>query len=53
MRRLEAVKASEVAELAAALLSPAGLSVGRYRPDESRFAEAVERVNPALLVQAA
>jgi predicted Zn-dependent peptidase len=53
VKRLEAVKAGEVAELADALLAPDGLSVAGIGPDESRFAEAVERVNPALLVKAA
>jgi predicted Zn-dependent peptidase len=49
VKRLEAVKAGEVSELAEALLAPAGLSVAGIGPDESRFFEAVERVNPALL----
>ena len=53
VKRLEAVKASEVSELAEALLAPAGLSVAGIGPDESRFLEAVERVNPALHVKAA
>ena len=51
MRRLEAVTAGEVAELADALLAPERLSVAGIGPDESRFREAVERVNPALLVE--
>ena len=37
VKRLEAVKAGEVAELADALLAPAGLSVAGIGPDESRF----------------
>jgi len=53
VRRLEAVTATEVAELAAALLTPDRLSVAGIGPDEARFAEAVERVNPALLDKAA
>jgi predicted Zn-dependent peptidase len=53
VRRLEAVTAREVAELAAALFAPDGLSVAGIGPDESRFAEAVQRVNPGLLERAA
>jgi predicted Zn-dependent peptidase len=53
VKRLEAVKASEVAELADALLTPERLSVAGIGPDPSRFAEAVERVNPKLAVKAA
>ena len=53
VKRLEAVKASEVAELADALLAPERLSVAGIGPDPSRFAEAVERVNPKLAVKAA
>jgi predicted Zn-dependent peptidase len=53
VRRLEAVTAGEVAELADSLLAPAGLSVAGIGPDEDRFADAVKRVNPALLEQAA
>lgn len=53
VRRLEAVTATEVAELAATLLTPERLSVAGIGPDEARFAEAVERVNPALLEKAA
>jgi predicted Zn-dependent peptidase len=53
VKRLEAVTASEVAELADALLTPDRLSVAGIGPDEARFAEAVERVNPALLEKAA
>jgi predicted Zn-dependent peptidase len=53
VRRLEAVTATEVAELAAALLTPDRLSVAGIGPDEACFAEAVARVNPALLEKAA
>jgi predicted Zn-dependent peptidase len=53
VKRLEAVTAAEVAELADALLAPERLSVAGIGPDEGRFVEAVERVNPALLVKAA
>jgi predicted Zn-dependent peptidase len=53
VKRLEAVTATEVAELADALLTPDRLSVAGIGPDEARFAEAVERVNPALLEKAA
>jgi predicted Zn-dependent peptidase len=53
VRRLEAVTAPEVAELAAALLAPERLSVAGIGPDEARFVEAVQRVNPALLEKAA
>ena len=48
VKRLEAVTATEVAELAAALLAPERLSFAGIGPDETRFADAVERVNPAL-----
>ena len=53
VRRLEAVTAGEVAELAEALLAPQRLSVAGIGPDESRFTEAVKRVNPGLLEKAA
>ena len=53
VKRLEAVSAGEVAELADALLAPERLSVAGIGPDEGRFAEAVQRVNPALLEEAA
>jgi predicted Zn-dependent peptidase len=53
VRRLEAVTAGEVAELADALLAPERLSVAGIGPDEGRFAEAVQRVNPGLLEKAA
>ena len=53
VKRLEAVTAAEVAELADALLAPERLSVAGIGPDEGRFADAVRRVNPALLEKAA
>ena len=53
VRRLDAVTAREVSELAEALLTPERLSVAGIGPDEGRFAEAVERVNPSLLERAA
>jgi predicted Zn-dependent peptidase len=53
VKRLEAVTADEVSELADALLTVDRLSIAGIGPDESRFAEAVERVNPALLEKAA
>jgi predicted Zn-dependent peptidase len=53
VKRLEAVTAGEVAELADTLFKPERLSVAGIGPDESRFADAVQRVNPALLEKAA
>ena len=53
VKRLEAVSAEEVAELAEALLAPERLSFAGIGPDEARFADAVERVNPALAARAA
>ena len=53
VKRLEAVEAGEIAELAEALLAPERLSVAGIGPDEARFADAVRRVNPALAEQAA
>jgi predicted Zn-dependent peptidase len=53
VRRLEAVTADEVAELADALFARVLLSVAGIGPDEGRFLDAVERVNPALLEKAA
>ena len=53
VKRLEAVTAGEVAELADALLAPERLSVAGIGPDEARFADAAERVNPALAARAA
>ena len=53
VRRLEAVEAEEVSELAGKLLAPGRLSAAGIGPDEARFREAVERVNPALISKAA
>jgi predicted Zn-dependent peptidase len=53
VKRVEAVKAGQVSELADVLLAPERLSVAGIGPDESRFTRAVERVNPALLEKAA
>jgi predicted Zn-dependent peptidase len=53
VKRLEAVTAPEIAELVEALLAPERLSVAGIGPDESRFADAVRGVNPALLEKAA
>jgi predicted Zn-dependent peptidase len=53
LRRLEAVTETEVSELATALLAPERLSVAGIGPDETRFAEAVQRVNPRLVEEAA
>ena len=53
VKRLEAVTAPEVAELADALLAPERLSVAGIGPDEGHFADAVQRVNPALHDKAA
>jgi predicted Zn-dependent peptidase len=51
--RLEAVKATDVAELAAAVFDAGRLSAAGIGPDEGRFRAAVEQVNPSLLVAAA
>jgi predicted Zn-dependent peptidase len=53
VKRLDAVRAGEVAELAGELLAPERISVAGIGPDESRFADAVRRINPALLEKAA
>ncbi|HXF97488.1 MAG TPA: pitrilysin family protein [Gaiellaceae bacterium] len=53
VERLERVSAEEVAALAAELLDPSRLSAAGIGPDESRFREAVARVNPALAAEAA
>jgi predicted Zn-dependent peptidase len=53
VKRLSAVSAGEVAELAGALLAPERLSFAGIGPDEGRFTEAVGRVNPALAAKAA
>jgi predicted Zn-dependent peptidase len=49
VRRVEAVSAGEVAELADELLAPGRLSAAGIGPDERSFREAVARVNPRLL----
>jgi predicted Zn-dependent peptidase len=51
--RLESVTSEEVSELASELLDPARLSAAGIGPDERRFQDAVERVNPELLSRAA
>jgi predicted Zn-dependent peptidase len=53
VKRLEAVTASEVAELTEELLAPERLSFAGIGPDEGRFSDAVRRINPALLEKAA
>lgn len=50
---IDAVQPDELAELAAVLLSPAGLSASGVGPDEDRFRRAVERANPAVVLAAA
>jgi predicted Zn-dependent peptidase len=53
VQRLETVSAEEVAELALELLAVGRLSAAGIGPDETRFREAVARVNPGLLTEAA
>jgi predicted Zn-dependent peptidase len=53
VKRLEAVSAEEVSELAGALFAPERLSFAGIGQDEGRFAEAVERVNPVFASRAA
>jgi predicted Zn-dependent peptidase len=53
VRRLDAVSAADVANLAAELFAPGRLSAAGIGPDEARFREAVEHVNPSLLSRAA
>ena len=53
VRRLEAVTSADVAELADELLAVGRLSAAGIGPDEARFREAVSRVNPDLLADAA
>jgi predicted Zn-dependent peptidase len=53
VRRTEAVSAGDIAELARELLAPERLSAAGIGPDERSFREAVARVNPALLEEAA
>ena len=50
---IDAVDADAVAELAGVLLAPERLSAAGIGPDEGRFREAVERVNPGLPARAA
>ena len=50
---IEAVNVDGVAQLAASLLAGDRLSAAGIGPSESRFHEAVEHVNPALLDLAA
>ena len=50
---IDAVEAEEVADLAKLLLAPERMAAACVGPNEERFAEAVERVNPALLGEAA
>jgi predicted Zn-dependent peptidase len=53
VRRLEAVTVEEVAELAGTLFAVSRLSAAGIGPNERRFRNAVARVNPALVAQAA
>jgi predicted Zn-dependent peptidase len=49
LRRLDAVSARDVAELAGELFAPGRLSAAGIGADEARFREAVAHVNPGLL----
>ena len=53
VRRLDAVTAEDVSALAGELFALGRLSAAGIGPDELRFREAVERVNPRLLSKAA
>jgi predicted Zn-dependent peptidase len=53
VRRLDAVTAKDVSALAEELFALGRLSAAGIGPDERRFREAVERVNPRLLSKAA
>jgi predicted Zn-dependent peptidase len=53
VRRVEAVTAGDVAELAGDVLDPGRLSAAGIGPDENAFRKAVEQVNPALMSKAA
>ena len=53
VRRLESVAAPEISALAGELLSVERLSAAGIGPDESRFRDAVARVSPGLLSEAA
>jgi predicted Zn-dependent peptidase len=46
---IDAVEAGAVADVAAVLLAPGRLSAAGIGPDEERFRDAVERINPALV----
>jgi len=48
IRRLRAVSEEEIADVAAALFAPEGLSAAGIGPRESRFRAAIARANPAL-----
>ncbi len=50
---IDAVEPAELAELASVLLAPERLSVAGIGPDEERFMNAADRVNPALTLAAA
>jgi predicted Zn-dependent peptidase len=50
---VDAVEADAVGELASVLLAPERLSAAGIGPDEARFLEAVERINPGLPARAA
>jgi predicted Zn-dependent peptidase len=50
---IEAVDAEAVAELASVLMAPDRISAAGIGPDERRFQEAIERVNPALVRRSA
>jgi predicted Zn-dependent peptidase len=53
IRRIEAVTADDVAELAQQVLAPEGLSAACIGPSEKRFRAAIGRVNPGLPAKAA
>jgi predicted Zn-dependent peptidase len=53
VRRLDAVESEDVSKLADELLAPERLSAAGIGPDETHFREAVARINPALLSNAA
>jgi predicted Zn-dependent peptidase len=53
VRRFQAVTAEEVAELAGEIFPVGRLSAAGIGPDEDRFRDAVARINPELLSEAA
>jgi predicted Zn-dependent peptidase len=53
IERVDAVTAADVVALAAELFAPEGLSAAGIGPSEERFREAIARVNPRALAQAA